>query len=120
MPVSPVDNETIKGRPIFLQQIIIHDRRLPFYPGSLFWRQLLELTLYLTCTDLGVSAWLLQVESAQAEDKDTETSFADSVSLLLCASRAPRSSRLTCFCKFLNYSLGEKTSWSRSPLPAPF
>lgn len=46
-PVSPVDNETIKGRPIFLLKIIIHDRRLPFDPGSLFWRQLLELTLYL-------------------------------------------------------------------------
>lgn len=58
-PVSPVDNETIKGRPIFLQQIIIHDRRLPFYPGSLFWRQLLELTLYLTCTDPGMKSGLL-------------------------------------------------------------
>ncbi|KAJ4949735.1 hypothetical protein NE237_000033 [Protea cynaroides] len=112
MPVSSVDNETIIGRPIFLQQIIIHDRRLPFYPGSLFRGQLLELTLNLTYTDLG--------RSARAGDKDTETSFADSVSLLLCTSRAPRSSHLTCFCKFLNYSLREKTSCSRSPLPAPF
>lgn len=59
MPVSPVDNETIKSWPIFLKKIIIHDRRLPFYPGSLFWRQLLELTLYLTCTDLGMKSGLL-------------------------------------------------------------
>lgn len=58
-PVPPVDNETIKGRPIFLLKIIIHDRRLPFDPGSLFWRQLFELTLYLTCTDLGMKSGLL-------------------------------------------------------------